>query len=145
MDDRSPPADYPPPSEPPAGSVPAAGGGGAYSPDERLWGMLTHLSGLVVALLSVGMLGFVGPLILWLVKREESGFLDDQGREALNFQLTMTVGYAVLGALALATCGVLLPLLAVPPVLQIVFGIVAAIKSHDGQLYRYPLNIRFLK
>ena len=59
--------------------------------DERLWAMLAHLGGIV--------LGFVAPLVVWLVYRERSAFLDDQGKEALNFQIAVTIGYVVGGIL----------------------------------------------
>ena len=58
--------------------------------DERMWTMFAHMSGVVGALLSVNFLPFLGPLIIWLVKKDESDFVDDQGKEALNFSIDGT-------------------------------------------------------
>ena len=117
--------------------------------DDRLWAMLAHLSGPAVALISAGLFAFLGPLVIWLIKREESAFVDDQGKEAINFQLTVLILYVAAGAVVLLTCFITAPLLlvAVPliMILQIVFGIMAAVKANGGQAYRYPLNIRFIK
>lgn len=116
--------------------------------DERMWAMFAHMSGVVGALLSVNFLPFLGPLIIWLVKKDESEFVDDQGKEALNFQLTVLAATLVLGALVGVSCLTLLPLVAplfiVVFILQVVLGIVAAMKANDGELYRYPVNIRFI-
>lgn len=110
---------------------------------EQSWAMVIHLSGLVATLLGVSLLGFLGPLILWLLKREESEFLDHQGKEAVNFHLTMDIWVVAAGAITGATCGMAFPLLFVPFVMQVVFSIVAAVKVNDGQRYTYPLTLRF--
>ena len=60
--------------------------------DERLWGMFCHLSALIAL---IGIPGAVGPLVIWLIKREEYGLVNDQGRESLNFQLTMLLIYGL--------------------------------------------------
>src|SRR6187200_1301337 len=94
----------------PASSIPAEP---AVNKEERMWGMLAHLSafaGLVVP--------FVGhvlvPLVIWLIKRETMPFVNDEGREALNFQITMTIAFAVASILLLAFIGfLLLPLVAI--------------------------------
>lgn len=118
------------------------------SKDERMWAMFAHLSGPLGAFLSVNSLSFLGPLIIWLVKKDESDFVDNQGREALNFQLTMLTANLGLGAVLGVSCFTLLPLVGplfiVVFILQIVLGIIAAVKANDGQLYRYPINIRFI-
>src|SRR4051812_11305473 len=61
--------------------------GPAPTPDDKTMAMLAHLLGIVT--------GFVGPLIIWLVKKDQSPFVDDQGKEALNFQLTLLIGWLV--------------------------------------------------
>ena len=119
------------------------------SKDDRTWAMFAHMSGAVGALLSINFLPFLGPLIIWLVKKDESEFVDDQGREALNFQLTILVVNLGLGVLVGVSCMMLLPLVAplfiVVFILKIVFGVIAAIKANDGELYRYPINLRFIR
>jgi uncharacterized Tic20 family protein len=102
--------------------------------EERTLGMLCHLLGLV---------GFVGPLVLWLVKRNESAFVDDQGKEALNFQLSLLIYGLLCGVSVFFVVGILL--LPVLMVFSIVAVILAAMKANDGSFYRYPLCIRFIR
>ncbi len=103
--------------------------------DERNLGMLCHLLGIFT--------GFLGPLILWLVKKDESSFLDDQGKEALNFQITLMLGYLISGVLTAVLIGFLMiPVLLIAGV---VFCIIAGIKASQGERYRYPLTLRLLK
>jgi uncharacterized Tic20 family protein len=112
------------------------------SPDARKWAMFCHLAALV-GLLGNG-IGFVlGPLIVWLVKREEDAFIDDQGKEAVNFQLTMFIAAIISGLLMLIVIGFLL--IAIVAALMIIFPIIGATKANEGELYRYPLTIRFIK
>jgi len=104
--------------------------------DEKMMGMLTHL---------LGILGFLGPLIIWLIKKDESRFVDDQGKEALNFQLTLLIGWVVATFIAMVTCGIgailYLPLAAV----TIIFSILGGLKAKEGEAYRYPFAIRMVK
>jgi hypothetical protein len=109
--------------------------------DERLWGMGCHLAALSGYLIPFG--SIIGPLIIWLVKREEYGLVNDQGRESLNFQLTMLVGFLLCIPLMFA-CGVGAILAIILAVLDLVFVIIAAIKANEGVPYRYPLCIRFI-
>ncbi len=103
---------------------------------------LLHLSALV-GLLGNG-IGFVlAPLIFWFVKRDDDPFLDDQGKEAVNFQLTMTLAALVSVPLMIVLVGfVLIGLVALAAV---VFPVVAAMRARDGEPYRYPATIRFIK
>lgn len=122
--------------------------------DERQYAMLLHLSALAGVVLSG--LFFLGPLVMWLIKKDESGFVDRHGRAAIDFFLSLLIYGAVVAALFLAFAvvtlgiGVLLLLPAVF-VLAIVAGvalillpILAAVKAHAGQEWRYPLAIPFL-
>ena len=105
------------------------------SNDDRNLAMLAHLLGIVS--------GFVGALIIWLIKKDQSAYVDEQGKEALNFQITMLI--AVVGAwmLMFVLIGfVLLPLLLVA---NFVFCILAAVAVSNGKNYRYPVSIRLLK
>ena len=108
----------------------------------RTWSAFCHAS----ALLGV-FLHFPGhvlaPLIVWLLKRDESPEIDAHGKEALNFQISMLIYNIVAGVFCLVLIGFLI--LPVLWVLNAVFVIIAAIKAGDGELYRYPLTIRFLQ
>ena len=112
------------------------------SKDVRNWAMLCHLSALV-GLLGNGIGFFLGPLIVWLIKKEEHPFIDEQGKEAVNFQITMFIAFMIALVLSFVLIGI--PLLVALGVLEIVFPIIAAIQASNGTHYRYPLAIRFIK
>ncbi|MFN8169965.1 MAG: DUF4870 domain-containing protein [Candidatus Nanopelagicales bacterium] len=103
--------------------------------DERLWAMLAHLSELAVAI--------IGPLLVLLILGKRSAFVDDQSKEALNFQISLLIAAVVSGLLILVVVGIFM-LIAVA-LYGLIFAIIAAIKSYNGELYRYPLTIRFIK
>jgi uncharacterized Tic20 family protein len=104
--------------------------------DARTFAMLAHLLGAV--------LGFLGPLVIWIVKKEEHPFVEDQAREALNFHLTLLIAYAGLIVVFFATCGFGVVLYPVVFVGQIVFGILGAVQANGGEYYRYPVTIRMV-
>lgn len=109
--------------------------------DERFWGMLCHLiafSGYLIPLGSV-----LGPLVVWLIKKDEMPFVNDQGKESLNFQLTMLIAVIISGILAFVVIGFLL--LGILIIYQIIVVIMASIKANEGVRYRYPHTIRFIK
>ena len=112
------------------------------SRETRKWAMICHLIALV-GLLGNGIGFLVGPLVVWLVKREENPFIDEQGKEAVNFQITMIIVALISGVLTLVLVGFIL--LIVVGLLMIIFPIIAAVKSSDGVHYRYPITIRFIK
>lgn len=120
------------------------------TPDDRQWAMFAHLSALVAMWL--GGLGFLGPLIIWLIKKDQSQFIDDQGKEALNFNLNVLLAAIVLGMItapvAFMTIGlgliIMIPLFLVVGALAIVMPIVAAMKVNTGEAYRYPYIIRIV-
>ena len=157
-DDRPtspPPTATGPVPPPPPGSGPAVVPGrpsphdpshpSGLSSSLRTYGMLTHLSAFGGALVA---LAFVGPLIMWLVRRDEHPFIDHHGKEALNFNLSMLL-YGVIGIVAsVATLGIGLVVVAPAAVVffvtWVVTTIVAAVKANNGEGYRYPLTIRFI-
>ena len=109
------------------------------SKDARTWGMLCHLLAIFTC--------FIGPLIVWLVKKEEDPFIDNQGKEALNFQITVVIcGFAsfLLTATGIGAC-VGLPLLVAVSVVDLVFCIMGTVSANNGIAYRYPVSIRFIK
>ena len=108
----------------------------------RTWTALCHASALLGVF--VHFPGHVlAPLVVWLIKRDESPEIDAHGKEALNFQISMLIYNVVAAVFCLVLIGfLLLPLLWI---LNALFVIIAAIKASDGQLYRYPMTIRFLQ
>lgn len=114
------------------------------SQEDRTWGMFAHLSALL-ALFVAGGMGFLGPLIIWLAKRDSSRFVDYHGKEALNFQLNMLILSLIAVAATLMTCGMAFPLPLAVLVLNVVFSIIAALKANEGKLYEYPYIVRMVK
>lgn len=114
--------------------------------DARMWAMFAHLAGFAFLLPVIPVIGgVVGSLVIWLIKKDQYPFVDEQGKEALNFQITMLIYAIVAGLLILACVGfVLLPVVIIA---DIVLIIIATIKANDGIHYRYPypLIIRFIK
>ena len=108
----------------------------------RPWSAFCHASALLGVYLPVGG-HLLPPLIIWLLKRDESPELDAQGKEAVNFQLSMLIYNLVAVVFCLILIGFVF--LAVLWVLNAILVILAAIKASDGQLYRYPITIRFLQ
>ncbi len=106
------------------------------------WAMFCHLSALS-CYIGIPFGNIIGPLIIWLIKKDEMPFVDEQGKEALNFQISMTI-YAIVSVfLIFAIVGFFL-LFAVA-IINLIFVISAAVKASKGESYRYPLAIRFLK
>ncbi len=112
------------------------------SSNTRTWLVLCHASALLGIFFHF--LGHIfGPLIVWMVKRAESPEIDAHGKESLNFQLSMLIYDAVAVILCFVLIGI--PILVLLWILNIVFVIVASIKASEGELYRYPFTIRFIK
>ena len=107
----------------------------------RTWCMLAHASALVGFLVPVAG-HLVGPLIVWLAKRQDSPEIDAHGKESMNFQISMLIWNCIAAILILVLIGI--PLLILLHILNIIFVIVASIKATEGKLYRYPLTIRFI-
>jgi uncharacterized Tic20 family protein len=102
--------------------------------------MLAHLSTFAGYLIPFG--NIVGPLVVWLMKKDELPFVDEHAKEALNFQISMTIWIAI--AVASIFCFVGIAITPILVVLDIVFTIIAAIKANSGERYRYPMTIRFV-
>jgi uncharacterized Tic20 family protein len=110
--------------------------------DVRQWAMICHLSALS-GLLGNGIGFLVGPLLVWLIKREDHAFIDEQGKEAVNFQITMFIILFISAILCFVLIGFLF--LIIIAIIMIIFPIIAAIRANDGKHYRYPVSIRFIK
>jgi len=108
----------------------------------RSWEVGCHLAAFSGYLTGLGWI--IGPLIVWLLKREEYPSVDAHGKEELNFQLSVILYQICLLVGGLLTCGLTIPVLVIVAVAQLILMIVASIKASSGELYRYPLTIRFL-
>ena len=114
----------------------------ASSSQTRTWCVLCHASALLGLFLHFfGHL--LGPLVVWLVKRGDTPEIDAHGKESLNFQLSMLIYDIVAGILCLVVIG--FALLVILWIVNTVLVIIASIRASEGQLYRYPFTIRFLK
>jgi len=111
------------------------------SSDVKNIAMLCHLLALTGYFTAVGHI--VGPLIIWLIKKDDHPFIDQAGKEALNFQISMTI-YIVLASFAICI-GIGIILIPVLLIIDAVFTIIAALKTANGEVYQYPMAIRFLK
>lgn len=143
MDDPNESGEGLPEPVPPAeeGPVPQPEAGAALTADDRTWGMLAHLSALSGVIVPLG--NIIGPLVVWLVKREQSAYVDYHGKEALNFNISFLVYGLVAGLLILIVIGlILLPLVVVA---WLVLAIVGAVRANAGEQYRYPLTFRFVQ
>ncbi len=135
----------PEPTETPEGKIPAEQNVSTEQPvgteppqiskDAINMAMLCHLLAIFT--------GFLGPLIIWLIKKDDAPFVNDQGKEALNFQITVLIAMIVSGLLTFICIGfVLMPAVWV---VDLIFCVIATIKASRGEAYRYPLSIRFIK
>ena len=108
----------------------------------RTWCVLVHATAQVGFLVPVAG-HLVGPLIVWLAKRQDSPEIDAHGKESMNFQISMLIYNVVAGILCLIVIG--FALLAILHILNVVFVIIAAMRASEGQIYRYPLTLRLVR
>jgi uncharacterized protein len=133
--------------------------------DEKTWGVLTHLAGIIGLFIIPGVGNVLAALGVWLFKRNESVFLDDQGKEALNFQITIAIVNTALSIITFIQAGIwsmttwiwspggfnfghlfwLGGGLGLVSLLNLVFSIIGAARANNGVAYRYPLSIRLVK
>ncbi len=147
---------YPPPpsSGPPGGYQPPPPGGyggpgyagappaGYATNDDKTWALIAHFGGALGAFISFGPLGFVGPLISYVAKGQQSPAVRAHAVAALNFQILWSIIAFVL--LFVSWCMLFIPSLIVFAI-QIIFGIIAGVKANEGQLYKYPMSVSFIK
>ena len=122
-------------------SAPPPAPAGVPSNEEKQWALFAHLSALIGYIIPFG--SIIGPLIIWQVKKNEMPFVDDQGKEALNFQITMAIAAIICIVLMLVLIGFLL--IWIVGAVDLIFIVVAAISANNGQAYRYPFNLRLVK
>lgn len=118
-------------------------GAPAISQDERTWGALAHGGAILGWLTSAGVLAFLVPLLILVIRGPASDFVAEQARESLNFQITMFIAMLV----SFLLCFVLIefPLLIIGFLLGVVWIIIATSRAANGELYRYPLCIHFIR
>ncbi len=134
-------------------TTPATPPAATPSQDEKTWALFAHLSVLIGGLVTYGWAAsfgsFLGPLIIWLVKRETMPFVADQAKEALNFGITLTIICVALLMLTILSLGVgailTIPLFLLVGIAALVLVIIAAVKANEGVAYRYPLTLRLVK
>lgn len=128
------------PASTPAPQGPVVSSGGSMSAaDEQTWSVLAHASGLIGL---VGPPSFLGPLFVYLLKKDASPRVRANAAEALNFQITGFIALAVSAILIIAIIGIiLLPIVAIG---WLAFTIIASVKASNGEDYRYPINIRMI-
>ena len=111
------------------------------SRQERTWAMLCHLGAFAGFVFPFG--NIIVPLVIWLIKKEEFPLADDQGKESLNFQISVTICYFVAGILSLIFIG--LVLLVGLVIFSVIMVIKASVKVNDGEKFHYPLCLRLIK
>lgn len=120
--------------------------------DSRLWSMFSHLAVVLGHLMSWGFLGWIGPLIIFLMYKDRDRFIRYNAAEALNGAIAVVIAQVVLsvllGIIGVVTLGfgfVAFPLVGIPALIQLIFAIIGAVKANQGEWWNYPLNIRLVK
>lgn len=137
--------------------------------DDKTWGALVHLGGIIGQVLIPGVGNIIGALILWLIRRNESSFVDQQGKEAMNFQITISLIQVAITIINGLQWGIwtfgrvmngenifnpaafgyrffsLVGVLQLLWLLNVIFSIIAAVTANRGTHYRYPLSLRLVK
>ncbi len=129
----------PTPETPPPGPSPEP----MSAKDERMWAMFCHVSTLAGYVIPVPGINVIAPLIVWMLKKDEYPLVNDQGKEAINFQINILI-YVIVSALLICVyVGIFL--LGAVVIYSVVMTVIAMIKANQGEYYRYPLTIRFLR
>ncbi len=114
---------------------------GAPSAEEKQWALFAHLSALAGVIVPFG--NILGPLVIWLIKKDTLPFVNDQGKEALNFNITILIAIIISAFLIIIVIGfLLLPLVGL---VWLILTIMATIKASNGEAYRYPFTLRLIK
>lgn len=109
--------------------------------DARLWAMLAHLSAIPGSFFLIG--SVLAPVIIWQIQKDKSAYVDYHGKEAVNFQITIALATGVSLLLMFVLIGFVL--IWAVGLYWIIFTVIAGIKANNGEYYRYPLIIRFIK
>ena len=129
-------------------TAPPAEPAGPANAEEKQWAMFGHLSALL-GLFTGGVGNIVGPLVIWLVKKDTMPFAGDQAKEALNFNITLLIIAVILVGITMVTFGIgailTLPIGLLLCVAWLILTIMAAVKANEGVAYRYPFTLRLIK
>lgn len=109
--------------------------------EQRQYATLMHLTLLLALIMPI--LSVIAPLVMWLAKKDQSPFIDDHGKETLNFHISILIYYAISGLLVLVAIG--LPLLIVVFILSLIGLVKASLAANRGEYYRYPMCIRLVR
>jgi uncharacterized Tic20 family protein len=112
---------------------------GAPASEDKTMALIAHLLGIIT--------WFIGPLVIWLINKDQSGkaFVIDQSKEALNFQITVTIAFVISFILTIISLGLLFFLPTLVGIANLVFCIIGGIKANNGEAYRYPFALRLIK
>lgn len=124
----------------------------ASASDTKLWSMLAHLSAIAGYILGVGWLGWLGPLIIFLVFKDRNRYVRYNAAEALNAAITVIIasvvlwiGIGILGVITFSVGWLLFPIAYIPALIHGIFAIIAAVKVNEGTWWNYPVNLRMFK
>jgi uncharacterized Tic20 family protein len=109
--------------------------------DQNMWAMFCHLAGLLGLFLFP--LSIIAPLVLWLMKKDEYPLVADQGKEVVNFQISIAI-YGIISAILIIVLIGIVMLIALG-IFALIMGIVGMMKANEGIAYRYPMTIRLIK
>jgi uncharacterized protein len=134
-----------PPTTPPAPQPPVPAGNESQA---RMWNMLCHLSALAGYIIPFG--NVLGPLIIWQIKKSEFPSVEEHGKAALNFQITVLIALLAGIVAAVVLSAVCIGFLFIPVVVAIglcglIFAVIAGIKANNGEPYRYPWSLNLVK
>src|SRR5262245_13688444 len=119
-----------------------SGGPQGLTQEDRNWGVIAHLSALAAFIVPF-LGGILGPLVVWLIRREQSQFPAEAAKEALNFNITVAIGFLICSLLSIVFIGI--PLMVALGIAWLVLVIIAGVRASEGVQYRYPATIRFIK
>jgi uncharacterized Tic20 family protein len=111
--------------------------------DEKTWAMLAHLS--LLGHLVLPVFSILAPIIIWAVKKDDSSYVGDHAREAINFQITLILYHLIAIPLAIVTCGIGGLLVLVAYVLGVIGMVMAAIAANRCEFFRYPMTFRLVR
>jgi len=108
--------------------------------DENMWAMFCHISAFSGFVIPFG--NIIAPLIIWTLKKDEYEHVNDQGKEALNFQISITIYVFISFLLIFVAIGI--PLLIITLLFAVIFTVIGGINANDGIKYRYPFTLRLI-
>jgi uncharacterized protein len=120
----------------------------AATQEERTMAMLCHIGGVIGMFMAP--VNIIVPVVIWLLKKDQSAFVSEHGKEAINFQINLSVWALVLGIVMVVLMIVLIGFLLIPVLIALgiaglILGIIAGIKAYEGNYYRYPFIFRLIK